>query len=322
MKMLPTSCETHAGAWRQHERGLRALWARSSRRHQLVDDPAAADMIVIGNIRRERAYRSLRLHPLVRRFPEKCFGMSEDWLLHPLLRGLYVNAHRGLPFRGRFRTGSYALYHPDFKNPLIEGYVGHAYLAPKRHLASFCGRDCHPVRAALFAQRWQRPDVFIYDTSDFNAFTHNAAGKAPWYEEYLHTMEASKFALCPRGTGAASIRLFEAMRLGVAPVILSDAWIFPRGPDWASFALRVPEREVGRIEALLCEREPDYAELGRRAQAAFRRFFSEDSYFDYVVDQLAAIAREQKVPEAVFWKLRHVHAACLSLHRRLRRRSL
>ncbi len=38
----------------------------------------------------------------------------------------------------------------------------------------------------------------------------------------------------PRGIGASSVRIFEAMRAGRAPVIISDDWIVPPVGDWGS----------------------------------------------------------------------------------------
>src|SRR2546423_4170060 len=37
--------------------------------------------------------------------------------------------------------------------------------------------------------------------------------------------KASKFILCSRGVGTSSVRLFDTMRMGRVPVILSDQWL-------------------------------------------------------------------------------------------------
>ena len=41
------------------------------------------------------------------------------------------------------------------------------------------------------------------------------------------------------------------MMLGRVPVIVSDQWVPPDGPDWESFSMRVKEREVDTIPAML-----------------------------------------------------------------------
>ena len=37
------------------------------------------------------------------------------------------------------------------------------------------------------------------------------------------------------------------VQLGIAPVIIADAWVPCEGPRWADFALFVPERELARL---------------------------------------------------------------------------
>ncbi len=87
-------------------------------------------------------------------------------------------------------------------------------------------------------------------------------------------MRNSKFVLCPRGRATVSIRLFETMELGRVPVILSDEWVPPDGPDWPGCSLRVPERRVGGLPALLRSCEPNAEEMGRQARAAWEQWFS------------------------------------------------
>ena len=313
MKIHLTSCETHPGAWRHQEERLRELWSYSSRRHSLVDDPAEADLIIVGNLREENGFRSLRLHPIVNRFPAKCFGVSDVDQPLPLLRGIYTSAHKRLPFRSRDRSGCYALYHADFRNPFVESHPGLAFVAPKKYLFSFTGRESHAVRREIFRRYQERADCFVRNTSEFNLFTHEQEGKLRSQAFFVQVLEASKFALCPRGAGAASIRLFEAMRLGVAPIIVADRWILPKGPDWKSFALFVPEKEVHRVSELAERNEARHQEMGRAAADAYARCFARDTYFDYLIEQMDDIRRHQRVPEVLHWKLRNLAV----LHRRV-----
>lgn len=305
-RIFLTSCETHEGAWRHQEERLRALWERSSRTHTLADSPEEADLIIIGNLRDENWLRSLRTHPVVNRYPSKCFVVEDRDDPMPLLRGVYTSATRNLWCKSRYRSASYGLYHPDFQNPHIDAYQGDACARPKKYLFSFTGRACHPVRAGIFAAYSDRGDCHVRDTSDFNLFTHQSEGKAEQQRRFVEVLEASKFALCPRGNGAASIRLFEAMRIGVAPIIVSDDWILPNGPDWPSFALSVREADVAEIGRLAEKSESRYAEMGRKAAEAYAQFFAEDVYFDYLIEQMLDIRRRQFVPEVVHWRMRNV----------------
>ena len=305
MNVYFTPCEIGPNAPQHQKEALQSLWSLSSKQHQLVDSPETADVILIGNLRAENWYASLRNHPVINKYPNRCFVVSETWELFPLLRGVYTNAHKKLSFRARFRSGSYALHHPDFKNPFIENYRGRAFEKNKTQLAAFTGRDCHPVRAAIFALKFRRPDIVISDTSNFDAFTHDNSHKAPRQKAYAELLESSKFSICPRGSGAASIRLFESMKMGVAPVIISDDWIFPDGPDWSRCAIIVREQDVGNLEDILVANEPRFAEIGRAAAEAFQRFFSASAYFDYLIGQVCGIKKSQLLPESVHWRMRN-----------------
>lgn len=318
MRVLVTSCETHAEAWRHQEQMLRDLWTRSSRRHTLTENPAEADIILIGNIREEDWHRSFRENPLIAKYPNKCFGLADfdDPLL--FLRGIYTSATRRMPFAKRARSGAYTLYHSDFQNPCIVDRGGLVADEEKTYLFSFLGRRGHSVRDAILDHAYERPDVLVRDTSSFNLFTHLNAGKREKQQAFVETLKRSKFALCPRGNGAASIRLFEAMRMGVAPIIVSDDWILPTGVDWESCALFVKERDVAQIERIAAAHESRWREMGEAAAAAYQACFSEESYFDYIVDNCVAMKTQQWIPESVFWHMRGLFLFGYKATRRIR----
>ena len=302
---------------RKHDQ-LRQLHLLSEPRlHRWTDDPAAADIIFLT----DAAHASgplLEEHPYPRRFPEKCFVLSEQWDPPFQLAGIYANAPRGPFWRGRFRTASYALHHPDFRNPFIERHD--PATTPDRSpdlLASFLGRNCHPVRARLLALP-PTPGILVEDTSDYNAFTHEEAGREERQRRYYEICLRSKFILCPRGAGPNSIRLFEALKLGIAPVILSDAWVPCEGPRWDEFAVFIPEQDVDQLPAILAGIEPTHWLRGELAQDAYRAFFAPNAYFNYLVASAVSARSARVVPERVFVSLWPVQR----LLRQARRRSL
>ena len=65
---------------------------------------------------------------------------------------------------------------------------------------------------------------------------------------YGDVLSSSKFAICPRGYGTGSIRLLEALKAGVAPVVISDEWIPPGDPLWQEFCLTLPEADIHQLE--------------------------------------------------------------------------
>jgi hypothetical protein len=100
---------------------------------------------------------------------------------------------------------------------------------------------------------------------------------------YARILTESAFVLCPRGGGTATFRLFEAMMLGRVPVIISDEWVPPSGPDWESFSVRVEEAEIERLPTILAERESEAEAMGVTARAAWLEWFSETTSFHTVV---------------------------------------
>jgi hypothetical protein len=136
-----------------------------------------------------------------------------------------------------------------------------------------------PVRMQLLAQASHSAaaDISVRDSlaefvgtlrrNDLDG--HNALKRA-----FVRDILEAKFALCPRGVGASSFRIFEAMQLGRAPVIIADDWSPPPGPDWNSFAIFVPERHLARVPSILRHLEPEWQTRGQRARAAWEAFYS------------------------------------------------
>jgi Exostosin family len=72
------------------------------------------------------------------------------------------------------------------------------------------------------------PEAFAEDTSE-RSLPHlmgltTRLDKENFLNRYITVLQQSAFILCPIGKGPSSMRIFEAMRAGRAPVIISDAW--------------------------------------------------------------------------------------------------
>jgi len=93
------------------------------------------------------------------------------------------------------------------------------------------------------------------------------------------------------------LRLFEAMSLGVAPVLISDRYVLPRGPAWDTFLVRIPERRARDVVAILRPLASQSAPRARLARAAWEEWFAPDVIFDRLVD---AAASAHTAGEAVF----------------------
>jgi len=108
-------------------------------------------------------------------------------------------------------------------------------------LASFVGViDNYPIRRTMRA---------VCTGPEFSV------GSTATSAEFQRLMANSKFALCPRGYGPTSYRLYEAIQMGCVPVYIYDEPHLPYADelDWSEFCVLVPESELGRLPNTLKE---------------------------------------------------------------------
>jgi hypothetical protein len=167
------------------------------------------------------------------------------------------------------------------------------------HLYSFVGSlSTDPIRKQL--SLLQHPRGLIKDTSNQNDYIWWEAPpevKAQFRQEYADTLRQSKFILCPRGISPSTVRLFETMKTGRVPVILSDDWVAPVGPDWDTFSVRVPEARIAELPAILEERETNSERMGAKARTAWESWFSPAVHFHRIVEWCLEIQSTRPLPE-------------------------
>lgn len=183
--------------------------------------------------------------------------------------GFYVPAHHG----GAYRAGQ-----------LLDDLAQRTQTA--EHLWCFAGsvRTYPALRGRILDL--PRDEAFVRDTSGWNAeggVDHDPEVVRQAIAEHSNIIGRSRFVLAPRGVGPSSIRLFEAMRAGRAPVIISDAWLPPPFIDWESCSVRVSEDRVADLPAILRERAADAEDLGRRARQVWEQHFSPRNAIHHLV---------------------------------------
>ncbi len=264
--------------------------------HSLTDDPDAADLIVFLECYGGGWYfERVRAHPFVRRDREKCFLFCTNPFVIPFLPGVYTGVDKRWA-SSRTRPGFYLGRTQNEFTTFTEADHDLPYLF------SFMGSVRNsPVREKLATLR--HPRSFFQNTSgDFDRILQHKMDRRErldYDRRYAELTKASKFVLCPRGVSASSIRLFETMRMGRAPVILSDDWVPPIGPRWEEFAIQVREREFSTIPALLEEREAEAVAMGGRARAEWEEWFSDEVLFHQLVELCLDIKKNRTVPESV-----------------------
>ena len=264
------------------------------RDHSLTNDPEAADLILFAELKGAGPYfERVRRHPLVRNFREKCFLFCPNPFVIPFLPGVYTSIEKRWSSR-RTRPGFYL---GVSENEFLE------FTPPRKdlpYLYSFVGSiNNAPIRRRL--PQLRHPRSFFQDTTaDYAQVLSGTLGKdelRKFWRRYAETMQASKFVLCPRGLSVSSVRLFDAMRIGRVPVILSDDWIEPIGPAWERFSIRIPEREFECIPEVLEKCEDRAVAMGELARKEWEEWFSQDVCFHRVIDWCLQIKSARRIPE-------------------------
>ena len=259
--------------------------------HSLGTDDEAADAILLTDaVGGPRLAHALLEDRTIKAHWNKVFIHSEEARPFRLLPGLYTSLPLGAGDEEIARAIGYPCWTPNAMNLCIDQT---AEAPPAREpdlLYSFIGRRSHPVRDRLFEAAHPSGRTLVVDSTNiYRHFVGGAGSDADAQRRYVDIALRSRFALCPRGWATSTLRLYEMMALGVAPVILADRWVAPRGPGWERFALFVPERLAADLPRILSEREDEWRALGDAAFEAFREYFSPQRQFRTMTTALAEL---------------------------------
>jgi len=267
----------------------------------LVSAPEEADIILIVDINEAHLNANLRRNKVWQQWPEKSFAYHEGAEPTRFLHGLYSSPRKSWSGNGRFQTCAYPLFQLFYPNPCPPS--SELAAVPKDLLFSFAGRVSHRVRRRLFSLAFPGDDVVLVNTSDYNHFCGGDVDRKEARTRFWNLARRSKYGLCPRGAGTSSIRLFEMLEAGIAPIILADDWLPPRGPKWEDFALFIPERKVGSLYRIVKDHEAEYLPRGRLARQAWEQFFSPEKYWSFILESVRQIQRHQNISESIYVKL-------------------
>lgn len=257
------------------------------KRHALVDDPKVADLIVFvehhpGN---DPYFFQVLKHPLYKQFKNKCYLYHDNDLhltfiptISPSVCRTTFNKkiHHSYHYIEQISSNSYIEYFPNKINE-------------KKYLFSFIGASrTYPVVRKKIIELFQG-DENILDTNNSNSWELNENERDIYFKNYAQILFQSKFILCPRGIGPSSYRQYESMKMGIAPVIISDEWIGSEEIDWDSCSIRIKEKDVSEIHSILKSRENEYLELGMNARMNYERFMSFENQFHFLSDAAAKL---------------------------------
>jgi hypothetical protein len=251
--------------------------------HSLVNNADEADFILfVENSRYHNDYffSELSKHELVLKYPEKVFMYNphdQPWFVLP---GLYACMPNWLYDDTKLAATPYM----ETINPYIYSDVSRE---PK-YLFSFDGRINSRPRRKIFQLKESRAKLILTATNIYGNQSIETK------QDYANLLLDSKFVLAPKGAGTSSYRLFEAMKAGRVPVIISDNWIRPPGIDWDSFAIFVSEKDISRLPQILMKEENNWRIKGLLARENWDRFFADDTKFHYLINTIIKINAKPK----------------------------
>ena len=230
--------------------------------HQLVDDGASADLIIFVGPE-INTFLDFRRSAEWQKYPEKCFIYYGGDCPLPLLPGVYTDLEHRFYASSWTRTGAH-LRVAENTNISDLGDIAQCDL-----LFSFSGAGInHQVRREILRLQHSRGVVFDTSSVPLPQRQRDSATNIEdsYINSYLSLLRRSKFVLCPRGKGTSSWRLFETMKAGRVPVIISDQWVQPEGPAWIECSVRI--REIAEVLSIP---EDIGASRGRRFETSSSR---------------------------------------------------
>jgi len=262
-------------AFRNFELVLNLSKCDNQNKHHVVDCPTDADLILF--VCDRRFYHSgIYSSEIFKKYPEKSLVLDFADRPIPRIPGLYATIPSYLQ---KYPIYEYLFYPYNYGCFDIEGAI--AAFSDYKYLFSFIGNvnTCPALRSNVV--NLLHPRAYLRDTS-----------KEASVEIFSDVLMSSKFVLCPRGIAASTIRVYEAMRAGRVPVIISDEWqenVIDE--DWKEFSIIIPEKDVALIPTILEASESKAIEMGEKARLVWEKNFSMSYGFHWIVEACLRIQR-------------------------------
>jgi hypothetical protein len=241
--------------------------------HRLVDEPEGAEVVLFTQchmLPTDWRLRAVRDHAVTERFPERVMVYDErdrPWCGFP---GVYVSMPSS-SFQARWQR-------PWAYLPAAAATGPHE----PDLLFSFIGSASARCRRPLFDL--EHPAAVVEEVRGFTFFDPSSEDFERRRRFFKEVLQRSRFVLCPRGRGTSSIRLYETLAAGRVPVVISDHWMPPPGPDWEALSIRWPEGTTEGLVEMLEERAADWPAMSSAARAAHAAFFSPEVWFHRVIE--------------------------------------
>jgi len=168
--------------------------------------------------------------------------------------------------------------------PLICSELKYDMDPQKLIFCSFVGSATNPIRNNLLSYFHNKEGYLI------NAFHWRPDVTQDQQSLFLNCTSSSRFAFCPRGYGATSYRLYEAMQLGAIPVYYSDKHLLPWSDeiDWKEFCVVVSNQtKLGDLDFYLKNMtETDVRKMQKKIKDVYDLYFTIPSVYNQIMKRL------------------------------------
>jgi hypothetical protein len=158
----------------------------------------------------------------------------------------------------------------------------------------------YPCRDAMRVALADHPEYLIRHAGNDWGSTDPAL-LARKTHQFVELMSRSVFALCPRGYGKTSFRMYEAMQLGCIPVYIYDEpWLpYTDVLDWSEFAVLVHLNDAGSLHDILSSKmEADIRRMRQRLREVCPTYFTFEGTARQVVRYIAARSERRDLSDA------------------------
>lgn len=188
---------------------------------------------------------------------------------------------------GSNKPGYYPI--PLISQPLNNNHVAH--LKNRDIEYSFIGKNTHPIREQLIKAFNNDTNTSYFDETlgrDIE-LTHRTLNPYIGFDElpiaeYYQILIRTKYALCPRGYGVTSFRMFEAMAYGCIPVYISDEFLEPFNIPFTLYGIKIKEDQIKDIPEII--KSANYQELYNNMCEIYVKYFVYSSCFNAIIKTL------------------------------------
>lgn len=149
--------------------------------------------------------------------------------------------------------------------------------------ASFVGSITHPIRQDVYNV------CKNYEGYYFSGKPWSPVVTPDQMNHFLEITKRSKFALCPRGYGNTSFRMYEAMQMNTVPVYISDDFYIPWADEinWGEFCIFIPSDKIEQIDQILKNiTDEEYNQMVSKMKDIYPKYFTLDGTYQNILRRI------------------------------------